>query len=74
VLELLATAAETGEEASKTPFYIAGIALTVFAVVVSAIGIRARGHWPSSPGLARGLMALGALLMAATMVTAVITG
>ena len=68
------TAAEHGEETSKTPFYVAGIVLTVFAVVVSAIGIRAHGHWPSSPGTARAVMGLGALLVAATMATAVITG
>ena len=74
MLELLLTAAEHGEEASKTPFYVAGIALTVFAVVVSAIGIRAHGHWPGSPGTARAVMGLCALLVAATMATAVITG
>ena len=74
MLELLLTAAEGGEETSKTPFYVAGILLTVFAVVVSAIGIRAHGHWPSSPGAARGVMALGAVLVAATLATAVITG
>jgi hypothetical protein len=74
VLELLLTAAEHGEETSKTPFYVAGIVLTVFAVVVSAIGIRAHGHWPSSPATARAVMGIGVLLVAATMATAVITG
>jgi hypothetical protein len=74
VLELLMTAAEHGEETSKTPFYVAGIVLTVFAVVVSAIGIRAHGHWPSTPGAARAVMGLGVLLVAATMATAIITG
>jgi hypothetical protein len=74
VLALLMTAAERGEEASKTPFYVAGLLLTAFAVVVSAIGIRAHGRWPSSTGAARGVMALGAVLVAATLATAVITG
>jgi hypothetical protein len=74
VLELLLTAAEQGEETSKTPFYVAGIALTVFAVVVSAIGIMRHGHWPSSAGVARAVMGLCALLVVATMATAVITG
>jgi hypothetical protein len=74
VLELLATAAEHGEEVSKTPFYVSGLVLTAFAVIVSAIGIRAHGKWPSSPGVARGVMALCALLVAATMATAIITG
>ena len=74
MLELLATAAETGEETSKTPFYVAGALLTAFAVIVSAIGIRAHGRWPSAPGPARGAMALCAVLVAATLATAVITG
>jgi hypothetical protein len=74
VLELLLTAAEQGEETSKTSFYVAGIALTVFAVIVSAIGIRAHGHWPGSAGTARAVMGLCALLVAATMATAVLTG
>jgi hypothetical protein len=74
VLELLLTAAEHGEETSKTAFYVSGIALTVFAVIVSALGIRAHGHWPSSRGAARAVMGLAALLVALTMASAVITG
>ena len=74
MLELLLTAAEHGEEASKTPYYVAGLLLTVFAVVVSAIGIRAHGHWPSSSGTARLVMGVAALLVVATMASAVITG
>jgi hypothetical protein len=74
VLELLATAAEHAEEPSKTPYYVAGSALVVFAVIVSALGIRSHGHWPTSPGAARAVMGLGALLVAATMATAVLTG
>jgi hypothetical protein len=69
-----ATEAAEHEETSKTSFYVAGLALTVFAVVVSAIGIRAHGHWPSSSGTARAVMGLCALLMLATMATAVLTG
>ena len=74
MLELLATAAEHAEETSKTPYYIAGIALVLFAVIVSALGIRSHGHWPTSPGAARAVMGLGALLVAATLATAVLTG
>jgi hypothetical protein len=74
LVTLIATAAEGGEETSQTPFYVAGLVLTAFAVVVSAIGIRAHGHWPSTPGAARALMGIGVLLVAATMATAVITG
>jgi hypothetical protein len=74
VLELLLTAAEHGEETSKTPFYAAGIALTLFAVIVSAIGITRHGHWPDSPGVGRTVMGVCAILVVATMATAVITG
>ena len=74
MLELLLTAAEHVEETSKTPFYVAGVALTVFAVIVSAIGIRSHGHWPGSSGTGRAVMGLCALLVAATMATAVLTG
>jgi hypothetical protein len=73
VLELLLTAAGE-EETSKTAFYVSGIALTVFAVIVSALGIRSHGHWPSSRGAARTVMGLAALLVALTMASAVITG
>jgi hypothetical protein len=75
VLHALITfaAAEEGEEASKTLFYIAGGALVAFAIVVSAIGIT-RSSFPTSKGASRGVMALAALLVACTMAAAVITG
>ena len=66
-------ATEEGEETSKTLFYVVGGALVVFAIVVSAIGIT-RASFPASKGAARGVMALGALLVACTMAAAVITG
>jgi hypothetical protein len=62
------------EEASKTPYYIAGIALASFAVIISAIGISRHGTFPSSPGAARAVMGLALLLVAATMASAVLTG
>jgi hypothetical protein len=74
VLELFLTAAEHGEETSKTSFYVAGLALTAFAIIVSAIGIRTHGHWPGSSGTARAVWGVCALLVAATAATAVITG
>jgi hypothetical protein len=74
VLELLATAAEGAEETSKTPFYIAGIALVVFALVVAAIGIRGHDHFPPTRGAARAVMGLAVLLVVLTMATAVFTG
>jgi hypothetical protein len=72
VLAALITFAE--EEASKTPYYIAGALLAAFAVVVSAIGIRNHGTFPSSPGAARAVMGLAIVLVLATMASAVLTG
>jgi hypothetical protein len=71
---LITFAAEEGAEPSKTAFYIAGAVLVLFAVVISAIGITRIGTFPSSKGQARGVMALAALLVAAAMATAVLTG
>jgi hypothetical protein len=62
------------EEASKTPYYVAGIALAAFAVVVSAIGIRGHENFPPSKGATRAVMGLAALLAVATMASAVLTG
>ena len=67
-------AAEGGEESSKALFYICGGLLAVFAVVVSAIGIARRDAFPAGQGQARGVMALAAVLVLATMAAAVITG
>jgi hypothetical protein len=71
---LLAVAAEGEEEPSKTAYYIAGISLTVFALVVAAIGIRGHDRFPPSRGAARAVMALAVLLVACTMASAVLTG
>jgi hypothetical protein len=71
---LLATAAEGEEETSKALFYIAGLALTAFALIIAAIGIRGHERFPGSRGAARGVMGLCALLVAFTMAAAIITG
>jgi hypothetical protein len=71
---LLATAAEGEEESSKGLFYIAGSLLTVFALVIAAIGIRGHERFPATRGAARAVMGLCALLVAFTMAAAVITG
>jgi hypothetical protein len=71
---LLLAVAEAGEEEpSKTLFYIAGILLTVFALVIAAIGIRGHETFPGSSGRARAVMGLAALLVAFTTVSAVVT-
>ena len=72
---LITLAAEVAEEEpSKTPFYIAGALLAAFAVIVAVIGIRGHEHFPPSKGAARGVMLLAAVLVAATMASAVLTG
>ncbi|HEX4364221.1 MAG TPA: hypothetical protein VHZ75_06680 [Solirubrobacteraceae bacterium] len=53
-------------EKSHTPFFIAGGVLVAFAVCVSMLGMR-QPDFPSSAGAARGVMALGVALVAATM-------
>jgi hypothetical protein len=76
VLHALITfaASEEGEESSKVLFYVFGGALAVWAVVVSAIGIRAHDRFPASQGAARGVMAISVLLILCAMASAVITG
>jgi hypothetical protein len=67
-------AATEGEESSKTLFYIAGGALAVFAVLISALGISRIGSFPASKAQARGVIGLAALLVLAAMASAVVTG
>jgi hypothetical protein len=62
------------EEASKTPYYIAGGALAAFAVIISAIGITRHDTFPGSKGAMNGVIALALLLVVATMASAVLTG
>jgi hypothetical protein len=66
-------AAEAGHETSKTFFYVAGGALAVWAVVVSAIGIRAHETFPPSKSAARGVMGISVGLILLAMASAVIT-
>ena len=71
---LITFAAETIEdEASKTPFYVAGGLLAAWAVLVSLLGISRNREWPSSDGAAKGVMGISAVLVVAAMATAVIT-
>jgi hypothetical protein len=66
-------ATEEGHETSKTFFYVAGGALAVWAVVVSAIGIRAHETFPPSKSAARGVMGISVGLILLAMASAVIT-
>ena len=70
---LLVLAESSAEaEPSKTAFYIAGAVLVVFALAVSAVGLRS-DTFPPSRGARLGLSAVALVLVAAAMVTAVVT-
>ena len=69
---LLTFASTEGAETSKAAFYVTGLALTAFAVIVATLGI-VRHDFPTSRGAARGVMTVGTLLVVATMASAVLT-
>jgi hypothetical protein len=64
--------AEAGAEHEKSelPFFIAGGCLAAFAILVSVIGFK-KPDFPGSAGAARGLMALSAAIVLATMISIV---
>jgi len=72
VTALLVLAAEEAES-SKTAFYLAGGALAVWAVVLSAIGL-SRPNFPGSQGAARGVYAISTLLVAFAAAASILTG
>jgi hypothetical protein len=67
-------AAETAEEhqKSKTPFYVAGIALALWAVVVSAIGIT-RPDFPGTVARTRAVYGISFVFVIAAMSMAIVT-
>jgi len=70
----LATAAneDGAAEPSKLPFYVSGLALTAFAVLVAALGI-VRHDFPGSGAVRSAVIGVGALLVLATAATTVLT-
>ena len=58
---------------SKVPYYIAGGLLAAWAVLLAVWGIT-HTEFPGSPGRARLVVLTSALLVAATMTAAVLTG
>lgn len=64
-------AAVAADHSSKTAFYVAAGALACWAVLLGVFGIT-RETFPPSAGVARLVMLVSGLLMAATMATAVI--
>jgi hypothetical protein len=71
VITFAAEAAE--DEASKTPFYIAGGLLAGWAFLVGVLGTLRQGDFPTG-GAARAMMGISALLVVATMAAAIATG
>jgi hypothetical protein len=69
---LAATSAESQSEPSKAAFYIAGGLLVALALALSAIGVRSE-TFPRSRGAQTVVIALAAVLVAAAMLTAVVT-
>jgi hypothetical protein len=71
LVALLQVAAEEAEP-SKVPFFVAGGAFAAWAVVLFLVGMRSE-TFPGSQTVERGIIAVSVVLMAAAMVTAVIT-
>ncbi len=70
---VLLQAAEEAAEPSKAPFYIAATLLVIFAALLAIVGTRQHETFPPSRGVATAIMLVCALLVAGTMVTAVVT-
>jgi hypothetical protein len=69
---ILLAAAEAVPEHKKSeaPFFIAGVLLVTFAVVISVVGFK-KPDFPADAATARGVMGLGATLVAAAMIAIV---
>jgi hypothetical protein len=72
MLAVALLAAEAAEK-SKTPFYILAAVLIVFGFGLGIGGTLRHETFPPSNGAARAVMAIAVLLVAGTMVTAVLT-
>ncbi len=69
-MDLVTIVAAAEEHASQTPFLVVGGLLAVFAVLVGAFGLV---RHELSDGLANTLMGIGALLVAGTMVSVIVS-
>ena len=61
---VIAATTEAGK--SETPFFILGIGLALFAVVISVVGLT-RPAWPDGEGAARGVIGAGTTLVVVVM-------
>jgi hypothetical protein len=69
---VLTFAAAEADKPSKVPFYICGILLVGWALIVATIGIR-NERFASEARLGRRIMAVSVVLVLATMTSAVLT-
>jgi hypothetical protein len=60
------------EEKSKAAFYVCGGLLVAYAIALTAVGMSGV-DFPGTLTAKRGVMAIGAILVAAAMATAVVT-
>ena len=72
LITVAAQAVAEEAEASKTPFYVMGGILALWAVLVGALGI-SKHDFPGSQTVARGVMGISALLVVATMASSILT-
>ena len=72
ILSTILAAAEAAAEHEKSelPFFLAGGLLASFAVIISVVGFK-KPDFPADQATARGVMALGATLVAAAMISIV---
>ena len=70
---VLATEAAGEQHADHTAFYVLGLVLAAWAVIVSAIGIRRAEHFPPRGPARTGIVAVSALLVLGTAASAVLT-
>ena len=69
-MDLLALILAQEHHKSETPFFVAGLVLAGFAVLISVFGFT-NPDFPANGGAARGVMLLSVVLVAAAMFTAV---
>jgi hypothetical protein len=69
---MLSIVAAEAAEHSKTLFFVVGGLLAGWAVTLTLLGM-SRAEFPATGSTARGVMAVSAVLVAATMAAAVIT-
>jgi hypothetical protein len=74
LVTLIAATVAEEEEGSGVPFVVSGLLLAGWAVLVSVYGIRRHKEWPAAKGARQGVVALTALLVAATMAIAALGG